>query len=136
MKRVSPDTCRFGTGCEPIGWFFCDSRHTGKESGHMIQHARLNIVTDVVRSREEQRSAFLGLLPIRNKALGDARTAGGSTGTPVLTVPSRAHGPLGIARSLGRLGGPSDNAEFDAFASSFVSAYSQGQFRLPGSSDV
>jgi D-aspartate ligase len=96
----------------------------------MIQHARLNIVTDVVRSREEQRSAFLGLLPIRNKALGDARTAGGSTGTPVLTFPSRAHGPLGITRSLGRLGVPIYNADFDAFAPSFFSAYSQGKFRL------
>jgi D-aspartate ligase len=102
----------------------------------MIQHARLNIVTDVVRSREEQRFAFLGLLPIRNKALGDARTAGGSTGTPVLTFPSRAHGPLGITRSLGRLGVPIYNADFDAFASSFFSAYSQGKFRLRCSYDA
>jgi D-aspartate ligase len=96
----------------------------------MVRHARLNIVTDAVRSSQEQGSEFLGLRPIRSKALSDARTVGGSAGTPVLTFPSRAHGPLGITRSLGRLGVPVYNADFDAFAPSFFSAYSQGKFRL------
>ena len=107
----------------------------GKESGHMSQHSRLNIFTDAVRSGEKQRPGFLGLRPIRNKALRDARTASGPTGMPVLTFPSLAHGPLGITRSLGRLGVPVYNADFDALAPSFFSAYSQGKFRLRCSYD-
>jgi predicted ATP-grasp superfamily ATP-dependent carboligase len=102
----------------------------------MIQHARFNIFTDAVRSSEKQRSAYLRLRPIRNKALRDARTASGFTGTPVLTFPSRAHGALGITRSLGRLGVPIYNADFDALAPSFFSAYSQGKFRLRCSYDA
>jgi predicted ATP-grasp superfamily ATP-dependent carboligase len=102
----------------------------------MIQHVRPNILIDAVRSSEKRRPTFLGLRPIRRKALGDARTAFGPTGTPVLVFPSRDHGPLGITRSLGRLGVPVYNADFDAFAFSFFSAYSRGKFKLPCSYDA
>ena len=102
----------------------------------MIRHARLNTVTDAGGSNEQQRSAFLGLRPIRRKTFPDLPTVGAFTGTPVLTFPSRAHGPLGITRSLGRLGVPVYNADLDAFAPSFFSAYSQGKFRLRCSYDA
>ena len=61
----------------------------------MIRHAGLNIITGAIRSSEDQRSAYLGLRSIRRKALSDARAASGSTGIPVLTFPSPAHGPWG-----------------------------------------
>jgi D-aspartate ligase len=96
----------------------------------MTQHARLNIVGRAFQSSEAQHAAFLGLRPTKGEALGDERTAGGFPGTPVLTFPSQAHGPLGITRSLGRLGVPVYNADFDAVVPSFFSAYSQGKFRL------
>jgi predicted ATP-grasp superfamily ATP-dependent carboligase len=101
----------------------------------MIQYPGFNIITGSMSSSEYQRSALLGLRSIRRKALGDARAAGGSTGMPVLTFPSPAHGPLGITRSLGRLGVPIYNADFHAFAPSFSSAYSHGKFRLRCSYD-
>jgi len=68
---------------------------------------------------------------VRGKAFGDARSTGDSNRTPVLVFPSKDHGPLGITRSLGRLGVPVYNADFDAFAFSFFSAYSRGKFHLP-----
>ena len=102
----------------------------------MIQRAGPNIITGAIRGVEDQRSEFLSLRSIRRKALSDARAAGGSARMPVLTFPSPAHGPLGITRSLGRLGVPVYNADFDAFAPSFFSAYSQGKFRLRCSYDA
>jgi D-aspartate ligase len=54
-----------------------------------------------------------------------------ATSTPALVFPSPDHGPLGITRTLGRLGVPVYNADFDAFAFSFFSSYSRGKFRLP-----
>jgi hypothetical protein len=102
----------------------------------MIPHARLNIVTEAIQRSERQRPVFLGLRRISGKALGDARTDSGSSVTPVLTFPSQAHGPLGITRSLGRLGVPVYNADFDKFVPSFFSAYSQGKFRLRGGYDA
>jgi len=102
----------------------------------MVPHARPKIDTDALLTSEKQRSTFLGLRPIRSKELSDGHTAAGSCGTPLLTFPSRAHGPLGITRSLGRLGVPIYNADFDAFAPSFFSAYSQGKFRLRCSYDA
>lgn len=92
----------------------------------MIPHARLNMVTDAIRTTEKLRSSFL----IKRKESVVARAATGSFPTPVLTFPSRAHGPLGITRSLGRIGVPVYNADFDALAPSFFSAYSQGKFHL------
>jgi predicted ATP-grasp superfamily ATP-dependent carboligase len=73
---------------------------------------------------------------VRGKAFGDARSTGDSNRTPVLVFPSQDHGPLGITRSLGRLGVPVYNADFDAFAFSFFSAYSRGKFHLPCSYDA
>jgi D-aspartate ligase len=55
-----------------------------------------------------------------------------STDTPVLVFPSSDHGPLGITRSLGRLGVPIYNADFNNWPVSFCSTYSRRRFCLSG----
>jgi D-aspartate ligase len=85
---------------------------------------------------EKQHSTLLDIRKTKSSELAEARAAAGCFATPVLTFPSRAHGPLGITRSLGRLGVPVYNADFDALAPSFFSAYSRGKFHVRCSYDA